>query len=171
MISGLKSKKEEMKDCFGLMKSHDWRIRGMPMLQQAGCKAKGIGQLSNALYQQVMTFGYVTYLMGVDSRNSSSYFGIYGLKEENNQLRAYIDDVFFYKIGEPTERKTNVDEYKISGHISYQRSFKNGIVVVNPNNKTDNGIELSKAYINPQTNKTVKSLNVAAHTAYILLNQ
>eukprot|EP00483_Globobulimina_turgida_P008479 UN08496 len=145
-------------------------LHAMPMIAQAGCKSPAIEKLSSEMYEQVLLFGYVTYLLGVKSKSDGTRFGIPAMVQRNNKKYALIDDIFFYKIGNPTEFKNSVELYKIAQHISYSRTFENGIVVINPNNETDSHIELSKQYINPKTNATVKQIDISAHSAVILLN-
>ena len=155
-----------------LINASSLSLAAMPMIAQAGCKSPALEKLNETLYQQVITFGYVSFLIGVKSMNCGAMFGIPPLRmDQKNVSYAYIDSVFYYKIGNPIQSKTNVDEYLIgNGHISYQREFENGIVIINPNNITDKDIELRNEYINPETNKTVKNLNVDGHTGYILLD-
>eukprot|EP01084_Bolivina_argentea_P200324 342563_1 len=146
-------------------------LAAMPMIAQAGCKSPAIEKLSQNDYKKVMLFGYGSYLMGVKSTNGNTMFGIPAIVERNNKRYVYVDEIFFYKLGNPKQFEKTIDDYLINKHVSYSRIFDNGIVIVNPTNDTDQNIKLTQQYIDPNTNKTVDQITLYSHTASILLIQ
>eukprot|EP01084_Bolivina_argentea_P250232 419185_1 len=156
-----------------LINASSLKLAAMPMIAAAGCKSTAIEILSAEMYKQVMMFGYGSFLIGVGDKNGNAMFGIPVMRQVNGKGNryAYIDEMFSYAIGNPIEMKSMVDQYQIKGHISYQRMFEGGIVVVNPNNISDWNITLSKTYIDPTTNKSVNKLDMNPYVAYILLNK
>ena len=111
-------------------------LHAMPMIANAGCYSIGLESLSDAYYAQLVRFGYASFLLGVDQRNTTVRFGLPAMRYLNDGKGprvAVVDDIFKIKIGDPAETKQNVSEYSIGGaHCSYQRRFENGMVLKFP---------------------------------------
>ena len=148
-------------------------LKAMPMIGDAGCKSPAFEELDDKEYNKYENFGYATYLLGVYDRFGNVPFGIPALRKINGSKIALVNERFFWEIGQPVQFEDNVDLYKVNGseHFAFQRIFENGIIIVNPYNKSDDGIALNKKYYNPETNSFIQgSVNVDAFTAYILLD-
>eukprot|EP01084_Bolivina_argentea_P273327 465558_1 len=172
---GFINPKSWIKNVGDLINASYSKINALPMIANAGCYSIGLESLNNTYYNQLLLFGYTSFLLGVDKRDTTVKFGMPAMRYVNNgkgPRQAVVNEIFRYKIGDPIQSFKNVSEYQIKGHCSYWRVFENGIILVNPQlNETDYNINLNKSYINPKNNKTMQyNITLQSLSGLILLN-
>lgn len=152
-----------------LMKCAQQHLAAYPMSGKAGSKTLLIEPLGDERVA-FEDFAYASYLMAVEA-DFDTPFGIPAFYQENGKRFAYLDPRYSWPIGAPAETVSpeNLEDYRIGGHQSYLRKFENGIVLVNPTLDADESIKLDKAYVDPRTGKTVRSITMAPHSGTILL--
>ena len=157
-----------------LINASQSQLNALPMIAQAGCKSPTLERLPNDKYNQLLIFGYSTFLMGVTARNGTVRFGIPAMRQPNGTGTRYVSvsDAFKWSLGDPMQFYKDIDSYAVNGnkHTSFMRQFENGLVVVNPVNTTDYGISLNGIYYNPQTKQQMPSnIDLSPYSAYVLL--
>ena len=156
-----------------LMKSSQAGIRTCPMICNAGVKVNMYEECAQAEKDDFESWAYATYLMGVEMRDTSctTPLGVPVFRLEGSARYAYLHPRYTWPIGEPAETKTYdlIDQYKPAGHSSYLRRFTNGLAIVNPASSADNGIALGRDYLDPETDQTTSTLDMAPHTGKVFL--
>eukprot|EP01084_Bolivina_argentea_P175354 303684_1 len=160
-----------------LMNASQSGLNVMPMIGDAGCHSYALEKLNNSYYDQLINFGYASFLLAIESKNGNSKFGIPAMKinTEKNIRYAHVSETFFWNIGNPIQTYSylDLDKYIIPGHFSYMRYFENGLILVNPYyNRTDMNINLNQTYYNPDKNsaKMKDNIVIPPYSAFILLN-
>ncbi len=145
-------------------------LAAYPMIANAGSKSEMLEGLG-AVRDQFETFAYASYLLCIE-KDSPTRLGLPALYKENGRRFAKLHPRYTWPIGGPVETVSpaKLDKYKVEGRHSYRRYFINGVVLVNPSDKDDKEIKFDGGgFINPETGKRIKSVQMKAHTGKILL--
>ncbi len=152
-----------------LMKCAQEKLAAYPMSGKAGSKTLLIEPLveERVAFED---FAYASYLLAVEA-DFETPFGIPAFYQKDGKRYACLDPRYTWPIGDPVETRApeDLEGYQIKGHVSYRRNFGNGIVLVNPTEQMDKPLQLERAYVDPRTGKTVRSLELGPHTGIILL--
>ncbi|MCX7012829.1 MAG: hypothetical protein NTW86_09775 [Candidatus Sumerlaeota bacterium] len=151
-------------------------IAACPMNMNAGQKVEMYERCPEAARNEFELWAYASYLIGVVKRgaNCSTVFGTPCFDQGADGARhARFNEIYTWDIGDPVETAdwSRIEQYVPSGHASYVRRFAKGIVLVNPGTAADQGIALGGSYVDPNTNEAFTTIELAPHSARILLRQ
>ena len=145
-----------------------------PTIPQAGCKSPSLEGQPSSVRDKFETAGYASFLLAVEDPEGPVSFGINSMYRENRTAEPYakVHERFSWPLGKPVESYPpgEFDKYQY-GNVSYGRRFANGFVIYNPSpNVSENRVQLPGApYVDPETNQTVNEVDLAPHTARIVL--
>ena len=153
-----------------LMRCVQENLTVLPKIINADCKSQIYECLDREIRHEFELWAYASYLLAVEKNGRCpAILGINPIYTDRSG-RKYIDldQVYFWRIGEPVETKNNLEEYRVRGHFTYMRRFTNGIVLVNPFDKED-VIELNDSYYDPDLGIYVSSVKMKPKSGKILL--
>jgi hypothetical protein len=152
-----------------VMDSAQTGLAALPMIANAGVKS-ALLEKAGPVRDKFELFAYASYLMAVEA-DGRTMLGLPAFYQEGGKRYARLSPIYTLPIGKPLESRKpdDLDGYRPQGHVSYMRTFSNGIALVNPTAKQDEGIELPQPYIDPSTGNKVTTVNMDGQTGKILL--
>lgn len=144
-------------------------LAAYPMIANAGFKSLMLENLGS-VRDKFESFAYASYLLCVE-KDGSTKLGLPAFYQKNGRRFAKLHPRYTWPIGPPVEivKPERIDDYKIKGHSTYTRRFRNGLVLVNPADTDDTQIKLDQQYIDPDIKKRITRITMKANSGKILL--
>jgi hypothetical protein len=122
-------------------------------------------------YDRLIRFGYGSFLLTV-TKERTTLFGLPLFLTEIKDKPALVawPEIIFAPIGDPIDGTFNVAN-KVTGGEYYQRSFTNGLVIVNPDGAKPVTVTLKEGYVDWQSRKPVSTVNLVSGDAALFLRQ
>jgi len=117
-------------------------------------------------------FGYAAYLMAVE-KGGKTMMGTYAFYRQGDKRLVKVHPQYYYPISDPVEtvKPDEIDKYLIKGSHVYRRHFTNGVVLLNVSPEDAKGVDLGQDYLDPDTGKITRTIDMPKASGKILLNK
>ncbi|MCG8697507.1 MAG: hypothetical protein MI922_05595 [Bacteroidales bacterium] len=156
------------------------KLSNCPIIMDGGIDNKKFAKLPKERRHELFMYGYATYLLGVKVEDNGEIYSKFGLcpvvLDTEKTYHFELDPCFTWDIGKPIETHASKDylNYKLDKHDVYVRKFENGIVLVNPTEKSAENVSLKKYgkyFVNPDVQEQkISKVSLAPRQGLILLN-
>lgn len=151
-----------------LMDAYQEGLCAAPMMTQAGWKTQLFEAYDDDFREAYELYAYTSFLLSVE-KDAPARLGRPAFAGMGADRHVKVYPHYYWPIGAPAETKKELDDYRVPDHISYMRKFENGLIVVNPTPKGDNGIAIEPPLLDPKTGKKVRSVDMPPNSGRILL--
>ncbi|WP_136078920.1 hypothetical protein [Pontiella desulfatans] len=144
-----------------------------PLMLDGGVDNRNFSAESDAFRNQVLLYGYATYLMAVIVEPDDRIFtqiGFTPLVGPDGAKYVYLPRFFQWDIGRPTETEAahNLMNYQVGSTEVFRREFENGIVLANPSDSTTHTVSLDGQWFDPMTSNLITQISMEPKTGRLL---